>query len=86
MNGHTRTLQTTELRNSPACLVPGSSHPMEWSRESLGSGLGGAAVPWISHVLGARFGWQAALRALGLLILALALPAAAALPRGQQAT
>lgn len=42
----------------------------------LGIGLGGAAVPWISHELVVRFGWQAALRALGLLILLLALPAA----------
>jgi MFS family permease len=42
----------------------------------LGIGLGGAAVPWISHGLVMRFGWQAALRALGLLILAFALPAA----------
>ncbi len=42
----------------------------------LGIGLGGAAVPWISHTLVQHFGWQAALRALGLLILAIALPAA----------
>jgi sugar phosphate permease len=42
----------------------------------LGIGLGGAAVPWISHLLVQYFGWQAALRTLGLLILALALPAA----------
>jgi MFS family permease len=42
----------------------------------LGIGLGGAAVPWISHLLVHYFGWQAALRTLGLLILVLALPAA----------
>src|SRR5437588_3497979 len=42
----------------------------------LGIGLGGAAVPWISHTLVQHFGWQAALRRLGLLILAIALPAA----------
>ena len=42
----------------------------------LGIGLGGAAVPWISHLLVQYFGWQAALHTLGLLILVLALPAA----------
>jgi MFS family permease len=42
----------------------------------LGIGLGGAAVPWISHMLVQHFGWQAALRMLGLLILVIALPAA----------
>src|ERR1700740_1452015 len=42
----------------------------------LGIGLGGAAVPWISHSLVQLWGWQAALRALGLLIVAIALPAA----------
>jgi MFS family permease len=42
----------------------------------LGIGLGGAAVPWISHALVQHFGWQAALRTLGLLILVIALPAA----------
>jgi MFS family permease len=42
----------------------------------LGIGLGGAAVPWISHTLVQHFGWQAALRTLGLLILIIALPAA----------
>jgi MFS family permease len=42
----------------------------------LGIGLGGAAVPWISHLLVQYFGWQAALRSLGLLILVIALPAA----------
>jgi MFS family permease len=42
----------------------------------LGIGLGGAMVPWISHLLVQRFGWQNALRALGLLILLIALPVA----------
>lgn len=42
----------------------------------LGIGLGGAAVPWISHVLVEYFGWQAALRTLGLLIILIALPVA----------
>jgi sugar phosphate permease len=42
----------------------------------LGIGLGGAAAPWISHLLVQRFGWQIALRALGLLVLAIALPTA----------
>jgi sugar phosphate permease len=41
----------------------------------LGIGLGGAAVPWISHALVRHFGWQAALRTLGLLIILIALPA-----------
>jgi MFS family permease len=34
----------------------------------LGIGLGGAAVPWMSHTLVEHFGWQAALTILGLLI------------------
>lgn len=42
----------------------------------LGIGLGGAAVPWISHFLAEHFGWQNALRLLGLLIIVLALPMA----------
>src|SRR5438128_452817 len=41
----------------------------------LGIGLGGAAVPWISHLLVQRFGWQNALRALGLVVILIALPA-----------
>ena len=42
----------------------------------LGIGLGGAAVPWISHFLIARFGWQMALRLLGVLIIVVAFPLA----------
>ena len=34
----------------------------------LGIGVGGATVPWISHTLVQHFGWQAALRLLGALI------------------
>ena len=40
----------------------------------LGIGVGGAAMPWISRFLVERFGWQVALRALGLLIVAIAIP------------
>ena len=40
----------------------------------LGIGLGGAAVPWVSHVLVSRLGWQMALRALGVLVILIALP------------
>lgn len=42
----------------------------------LGIGIGGAAVPWISHFLVVRFGWQIALQILGLLIAAFSLPLA----------
>jgi len=42
----------------------------------LGIGLGGAAVPWISHTLIQHFGWQVALKILGLLIIVIALPMA----------
>ena len=42
----------------------------------LGIGFGGAAVPWISHALVERMGWQMALRILGLLIVVIALPLA----------
>ncbi|HEY2572529.1 MAG TPA: MFS transporter [Verrucomicrobiaceae bacterium] len=42
----------------------------------LGIGLGGAAVPWISNSLIANFGWQAALRYLGIAIVAVSLPLA----------
>jgi sugar phosphate permease len=42
----------------------------------LGIGLGGAAVPWVSHLLVEHFGWQAALRILGILIVVIAFPMA----------
>src|SRR5579864_5909332 len=42
----------------------------------LGIGIGGATVPWISHTLVQHFGWQAALRMLGLGIIAISLPLA----------
>ena len=42
----------------------------------LGIGIGGAAVPWISHALVQHFGWQVALRLLGLLIVVVSLPLA----------
>src|SRR5436305_11730840 len=42
----------------------------------LGIGLGGAIVPLISNLLVRHFGWQMALRILGLLIIVLALPMA----------
>jgi MFS family permease len=42
----------------------------------LGIGIGGALVPWIAKVLTDEFGWQAALRILGLLILVIAFPLA----------
>ena len=42
----------------------------------LGIGIGGATVPWISHALVQHFGWQAALRLLGLLIIVVSFPLA----------
>jgi MFS family permease len=42
----------------------------------IGIGLGGATVPWISHALVQHFGWQTALRILGLAIIAVSLPLA----------
>jgi sugar phosphate permease len=42
----------------------------------LGIGMGGAAVPWISHFLVEHFGWQAALRSLGFLVIIVAFPLA----------
>jgi sugar phosphate permease len=42
----------------------------------LGIGLGGAAVPWVSHLLVQHFGWQAALRILGIIIVVIAFPMA----------
>jgi MFS family permease len=42
----------------------------------LGIGIGGATVPWISHALIQHFGWQSALRLLGVLIIVVSLPLA----------
>ena len=42
----------------------------------LGIGLGGAAVPWISNLLVHWFGWQAALRILGVIIVLVSFPMA----------
>jgi MFS family permease len=42
----------------------------------LGIGIGGATIPWISHALVQHFGWQAALRILGLSIMVVSLPLA----------
>jgi MFS family permease len=42
----------------------------------LGIGIGGAIVPWISHVLVQHFGWQTALQILGLTIVVVSLPLA----------
>ena len=40
----------------------------------LGIGFGGAAVPWMSSFLYAHYGWHAALRVLGGLVIAISLP------------
>jgi MFS family permease len=40
----------------------------------LGIGIGGAIVPWISHTLVQQYGWQTALRILGVMIVVAALP------------
>ncbi|HEY6371411.1 MAG TPA: MFS transporter [Candidatus Sulfotelmatobacter sp.] len=40
----------------------------------LGIGIGGATVPWISHMLVQHFGWQTALRFLGILIVVVSFP------------
>src|SRR5215472_7894046 len=45
----------------------------------LGIGIGGAAVAWISHVLVQHFGWQTALRILGLSLAIFSLPLVALL-------
>jgi len=42
----------------------------------LGIGLGGAASPWVSHMLAQRFGWQTALKIIGVSIVLVALPMA----------
>ena len=40
----------------------------------LGIGIGGAIVPWTSHTLVQHFGWQAALRILGVMIVVASFP------------
>jgi MFS family permease len=40
----------------------------------LGIGFGGAAAPWVSAFLYRHYGWQASLKALGLLVIVMALP------------
>jgi MFS family permease len=45
----------------------------------LGIGIGGAAVPWISHALVQHFGWQTALKILGFSIAGFSLPLVAVL-------
>ena len=53
----------------------------------LGIGIGGATVPWISHALVQHFGWQTALKILGLSIAVFSFPLAAMLkepPRGRK--
>jgi MFS family permease len=52
----------------------------------LGIGLGGAAVPWVSNVLVHQFGWQTALRILGLLIILISFPLAFFLKEPPQET
>jgi MFS family permease len=42
----------------------------------LGIGIGGAIVPWISHMLVQHFGWQPALRILGFSIIVVSFPLA----------
>src|SRR5580693_2042555 len=42
----------------------------------LGIGIGGATVPWISHMLVQHFGWQTALRILGISIVVVSFPLA----------
>lgn len=50
----------------------------------LGIGIGGAAVPWISHYLVLHFGWQTALQILGLSIAVCSLPLVALLKEAPQ--
>ena len=50
----------------------------------LGIGIGGAAVPWISHYLVFYFGWQTALKILGLSIAVFSLPLVAVLKEPPQ--
>jgi len=42
----------------------------------LGIGIGGATVPWISHMLVQHFGWQTTLRILGISIVVVSFPLA----------
>ena len=42
----------------------------------LGIGIGGAIVPMLAHALTQRFGWQAALQILGVLMIVIAFPMA----------
>ena len=51
----------------------------------LGIGAGGALVPFLGVWLTARFGWQGALRALGALIVLVALPLAVGVPESPTA-
>lgn len=50
----------------------------------LGIGIGGAAVPWMSHYLVLHFGWQTALKILGLSIAVFSLPLVAVLKEPPQ--
>lgn len=54
----------------------------------VGIGIGGAAVPWMSHALVRHFGWHAALQILGLSIAVVSFPLAAMLkePPGTRTT
>ena len=52
----------------------------------LGIGVGGALAPWISHALVQHYGWQTALRVLGVLIILIALPPAFALKQTSPST
>jgi sugar phosphate permease len=51
----------------------------------LGIGIGGATVPWISHTLVQHFGWQTALRILGLSIVVVSFPLALLLKEAPKA-
>jgi MFS family permease len=51
----------------------------------LGIGIGGATVPWISHALVRHFGWQTALRVLGLSLAVFSLPLTALLKEPRRA-
>ena len=51
----------------------------------LGIGIGGATVPWISHALVHHFGWQTALRVLGLSLAVFSFPLTALLKEPRRA-